>query len=108
MHAHSFKNSLDAPEQDAFYSPMEQTVWTFPDSFIFTEAQVIAIYSPAVISVILAYRILVVRRGIHKNKIVFHEKKNLDIVRNLAKSCQHTIFWLFAYGAVLTVVIIIS
>ncbi len=51
----------------------------------------------------------VVRRGIYKNKTVWlqdvcaipHTQKNLDIVRNFAKSCQHTIFWLFAYGAVL-------
>ena len=50
----------------------------------------------------------IVRRGIFKNKIVWlqdfraiPQKKNLDIVRNFAKSCQHTIFWLFAYGAVL-------
>ncbi len=33
------------------------------------------------------------------------EKKNLEIVRNFAKSCQHTIFWLFAYGAVLEEVV---
>ncbi len=49
-----------------------------------------------------------VRQGIYKNKIVWlqdfraiPQKKNLDIVRNFAKSCQPTIFWLFAYGAVL-------
>ncbi len=29
------------------------------------------------------------------------KKKNLDIVRNFAKTSQHTILWLFAYGAVL-------
>ena len=28
-------------------------------------------------------------------------KKILDIVRNFAKSCQLTIFWLFDYGVVL-------
>ncbi len=50
----------------------------------------------------------IVRRGIYKNNIVWLQdfraiprKKILDIVRNFAKSCQHTIFWLFAYGAVL-------
>ena len=53
----------------------------------------------------------IVRRGIYKNKIVWLQdfraiprKKNLDIVRNFAKSCQHEIFWLFAYGAVLYIV----
>ena len=51
----------------------------------------------------------IVHRGIYKNKIVWLQdfraipwRKILDIVRNFAKSCQHTIFWLFAYGAVLT------
>ena len=50
-----------------------------------------------------------VRQGIYKNKIVWlqhfraipQKKKILDIVGNFAKSCQHMIFWLFAYGAVL-------
>ena len=52
----------------------------------------------------------IVRRGVKKNKIVWLQdfraiprKKNLDIVRNFAKSYQHTIFWLFAYSAVLGV-----
>ncbi len=31
----------------------------------------------------------------------YSTKKILNIVRNFAKSYQHTIFWLFAYGAVL-------
>ncbi len=51
----------------------------------------------------------VVRRWINKNKIVWLQdfraiarKINLDIVRNFAKSSQLTIFWLFAYGAVLS------
>ncbi len=53
---------------------------------------------------------IIVRRGIYINKIVWLQyfcaiprKKNLDIVRNFAKSCQLTIFWLFAYGAVLLI-----
>ncbi len=50
----------------------------------------------------------IVRWGIYKNKIVwlqdFHAippKKDLDIVQNFAKSFQLTIFWLFAYSAIL-------
>ncbi len=53
----------------------------------------------------------IVRRGIYKNKIVWLQgframpEKNLDIVRNFALSCYLTRIGLFAYVAVLVVVV---
>ncbi len=40
--------------------------------------------------------------------VLFHEKKSGHCTKFFTKSCQHMIFWLFAYGAVLIITIIVT